>query len=70
METVTIELLNEKAYGLLKDLEDLHLIRLVENDHKSNASLSDRFEGKLSNEAADAMRKHVEQVRQEWDRGI
>ncbi|MFY8036181.1 MAG: hypothetical protein ACOVMQ_03380 [Cyclobacteriaceae bacterium] len=70
METVTIELLNEKAYGLLKDLEDLHLIRLVENDHKSNTSLSDQFEGKLSNEAADSMRKHVEQVRQEWDRGI
>jgi hypothetical protein len=70
METVTIELLNEKAYGLLKDLEDLHLIRMVDNENTSNASLSDRFEGKLSKEAADAMRKHVEQVRQEWDRGI
>ena len=70
METVTIELLNEKAYGLLKDLEDSHLIRMVDNENTSNASLSDRFEGKLSKEAADAMRKHVEQVRQEWDRGI
>jgi hypothetical protein len=70
METLTIQLLNHKAFKLLKELEELHLIKMLENKNSSNSKLSDRFEGKLSDEAADALRNHVKQVREEWDRNI
>lgn len=34
MQTILIELKNQKAYRLLKELEDLHLIRLVKTPSK------------------------------------
>lgn len=70
METVTIQLLNKRALKLLKELEELHLIKVTEVPKKQTQSLSDRFAGKLSNDAAKALHQHVKTLRDEWERDI
>lgn len=66
MQTVLIELTNEKAYRLLKDLEDLQLIRLV----KSQSKLSD-LRRRLKTPMAEAeIDKQLAELRSEWHRDI
>jgi Tfp pilus assembly PilM family ATPase len=67
METYTIELTNQKAYKLLKELEELHIIRVLKKNVKPEQKLSDRFEGKLSPEIAEDLQNYVTQSRNEWD---
>lgn len=69
MEVITVQLLNKKAMKLLKELEDLHLIKLGEiKGPSSDIKLSELFRGKLSDETAEALHKHVTQSRDEWER--
>lgn len=70
MQTVLIELLNEKALKLLKELEELRLIKVIANKRKSTQSLSDRFAGKLSDTAAESLHQHIKKSREEWERDI
>jgi len=67
MDTYTIELTNQNAYKLLKELEELHIIRVLKKTIKHEKKLSDRFEGKLSQEIGDELQKHVTKSREEWD---
>ena len=68
METVTVQLLNKQALKLLMQLQELNLIKVTENNGASTQKLSDQFRGKLSNEVAEALQKHVSESRNEWDR--
>ena len=66
MQTILIELKNQKACRLLKELEDLQLIRLV----KTSSKLSDlrkQVEIPMSETEID---KHVADLRNEWHRDI
>ncbi len=70
METVIVQLLNKKSLKLLKQLEELNLIKVMDSANTPIQKLSDRFAGKLSNEAAEALHNHVKQTREEWERDI
>jgi hypothetical protein len=70
METLVIQLTNQKAYKLLKELEELHLIRVIKKNILPDTKLSDRFAGKLPSDIADDLQKHVTQSRNEWDSNI
>ena len=70
METVTVLLLNKKALNLLKQLEELNLIKLLEENADPDQKLSDRFAGKLSDDTAEKLHKYVKQSREEWERDI
>lgn len=52
METVLIELTNQKAYKLLKDLEDLNIIKVLKQP-ASLSSLRGKIQTKMSNEDID-----------------
>ncbi len=65
METVLIQVTNSKAYKLLEDLEDLHLIKLLKSGNHSKQKLSEKYLGKLSSNVADQMQIHVKQSREE-----
>ncbi len=52
----------------MKQLEELHLIKVVENEVLSTQKLLDQFRGNLSNDTADAIKKDVSDSRKEWDR--
>jgi ribosomal protein L29 len=66
METVTIELTNEKAYKILKDLEELNIIKLVKKP-STLSSLRKKIQTKMSTEEID---KQLHNLRDEWQRPI
>lgn len=71
------EVLDEKAVPLLKDLENLNILRIrpsltPENDTilMHTPKLSEQFWGTLSPETVSTMHTHVETIRNEWERDI
>lgn len=66
MDTLTIELTDQRAYKLLKELEALHLIRVIRNPSKIS-SLRSQIKDRIDQETID--RKLVE-LRDEWQRDI
>ena len=71
METMTIQLTNQKAAGLLHELEELELIKIISNkQQEQQIPLSEKYRGIITSEQAADLHKHIEEMRNEWDRGI
>lgn len=72
MKTVTVELRNNNALRLLKDLELANIIRLLDDDiKKEKTKLSARLRGAISKERAKELNEKLNQMRDEWqDRSI
>ncbi|MGZ3757175.1 MAG: hypothetical protein ACXVAY_12735 [Mucilaginibacter sp.] len=66
METLLIELTNQKAYKLLKDLEDLDMIKVLKKP-SNLSSLRGKVQTKMSSEEID---KQLNILRNEWQRAI
>ncbi len=66
METVLVQINNNKAYKLLKDLEDLQIIKVLENKIQPPQKLSEKYAGKLPSELADEIQNYVTKSRNEW----
>ena len=47
METVLVQINNSKAYRLLEDLEDLHIIKVLKKSIQTPQKLSEKYAGKL-----------------------
>lgn len=62
-----MQITNSKAYKILEDLEDLHIIKLLKKDEKPKKKLSDKYAGKLQSDIADKLQNHVLQSRNEWE---
>ncbi|HRY33573.1 MAG TPA: hypothetical protein P5531_11445 [Bacteroidales bacterium] len=67
MDTLIIQLTNQKAYKLLKQLEDLHLIRVLKKNIQSTQKLSEKYAGKLPSDIADELQQYVAKSRDEWN---
>lgn len=67
MSPILIEPLSEQAYELLRQLEALHILRVV-SEPAPLTPPARQWAGSLSNVAADQLRTHTEQVRSEWER--
>ncbi len=66
METLIIELTNQKAYKLLKELEDLNIIKVLKKP-ANLSSLRNKIKTKMSNEDID---KQLQTLRNELQRAI
>ena len=66
MNTLTIELTNEKAYKILKELEELKLIKVLKNSVKISA-LRNQIKEPMSAGAIDVQ---LNDLRGEWQRDI
>ncbi|MEX0811452.1 MAG: hypothetical protein WD048_04485 [Chitinophagales bacterium] len=66
METVLLQINSIKAYKLLKNLEDLQLIKVLKKSNQSGKKLSDKYAGKLPSDIADELQNHVTKSREEW----
>ena len=66
METVLLQIKNNKAYKLLEDLEDLDIITVLEKNSKPGVKLSDKYAGKLPISIADELLDYVSKSRNEW----
>lgn len=65
MNTIKVDLLNNTALQLLRDLEALHIIRLHVPENKGKIRLSDKYRGVLSKEEGESLNEHVRQMRSE-----
>jgi hypothetical protein len=68
METVLVQINDNKAYRLLKDLEDLHIIKVLKKSTLPQQKLSEKYAGKLPSVIADELQDYVTQSRDEWNR--
>ncbi len=66
MAPILIEPLSEQAYELLRQLEALHILRVVPVA-EAPAPAKRKWAGSLSDAAASKLREHTEQARQEWE---
>ena len=70
MRTVTLDILKDEAFNLLKDLEALKIIR-IKKDTKSaiiaSSSLADKYSGVMSKQSKEEVDKQLNSLRNEWD---
>ena len=64
MVTISVQLKNDKAIKLLRELEELNLIKLL-NEKSSVKKV--KIVGKLSDRTVKALHKHVVTSREEWE---
>lgn len=68
MDTMLIQVTNQKAVGLLHELEELHLIKVLkENIAPVKTKLSDKYKGIISKEQGQSLNDHIKQMRSEWN---
>jgi len=68
MDTMLIQVTNQKAVGLLHELEELHLIKVLkENISTDKPNLSDKYKGILNKEQGESLNEHIKQMRNEWN---
>ncbi|MBB3842035.1 hypothetical protein FHS57_006064 [Runella defluvii] len=63
--TLLIEITNPKALGLLHELEELHLIKVLKNK-PTQPKLSDKYRGVFTKEDAQSFNDHTQVMRNEW----
>ncbi|HMI01416.1 MAG TPA: hypothetical protein VK541_02990 [Pedobacter sp.] len=70
MTTLTIDVLNDKALNLLKDLELLKIIR-VRKDKKvvnsSSENLITKYKGAMTTQPLREIDKQLDDLRKEWE---
>lgn len=68
MDTMLIQLTNQKAVGLLHKLEELHLIKVLkENISTAKPKFSDKYKGIITKEEGQKLNEHIQQMRSEWN---
>ncbi|NOU21667.1 MAG: hypothetical protein HOO93_07705 [Methyloglobulus sp.] len=67
METVLVQITNNKAYRLLEDLEDLQIIKVLKKSKQPVQKLSEKYAGKLPSEIADQLQNQLTLSRDEWN---
>ena len=70
MTTVTIDILNENAITLLRDLELLKLIRLRKEKEEPKASginLITKYKGAMSRQPISEIDQQLKDIRNEWE---
>jgi len=67
METVLVQINNSKAYRLLQDLEDLHILKVLKKSILPQQKLSEKYKGVFSKEDAKNFNEHTQTMRKEWD---
>jgi len=63
-----IELTDQKATGLIHELEGLRLIKILRgNVAPVKTKLSDKYKGIMTREQSQDLKRHINEMREEWD---
>ncbi|MCO6498197.1 MAG: hypothetical protein J5I50_11115 [Chitinophagaceae bacterium] len=66
--TMLIQVTNQKAVGLLHELQELNLIKVLkENFTPAKTKLSDKYKGIITKEQGQNLNEHIKQMRSEWN---
>ena len=71
MNTAVIEIKNDIAYSLLRDLERINVLRIIKRNTAvaiPKQKLSERFSGCLSQKRTEELQQEPVQMRNEWNR--
>ncbi|MEX0996563.1 MAG: hypothetical protein WDZ45_05915 [Flavobacteriaceae bacterium] len=68
MKTLHIEIKNAKAYKLLKNLEDLELIKVLKKKKATTDLLSVKYANSLPDSIIDDLHNQVAEARDSWER--
>ena len=66
METVTVQLKHAHVRKLLKELEDMDIIKIIEPSKNKETQRPSQVRGFLSKEQANALLSHIAKSRNEW----
>ncbi len=68
-DTMLIQLTNKKAARLLHDMQDLDLIKVLEENivTPSKEKLSNKYKGIFTKEEGQQLNEHLQQMRNEWN---
>jgi hypothetical protein len=69
-DTMLIQLTNKKAARLLHDMEDLELIKVLQENivmKETKGKLSEKYNNVFSKEEGENLKTHIQQMRQEWN---
>ncbi|HWZ02061.1 MAG TPA: hypothetical protein VNX40_00550 [Mucilaginibacter sp.] len=64
--TILIQLINPKAIGILRELEELQLIKILKEDVPPKSNLSDKYRGVFSKKDAQNFNEYTMKMRKEW----
>jgi hypothetical protein len=67
METLLVQIKNDKAYKLLEELEEMQIIKVLKKNILPKQKLSEKYAGKLPADIADELQNDVTQSRKEWN---
>lgn len=70
MKTITVDILQDEALNLLKDLEALKIIRIKDNNKTLKTAPSDlvaKYSGVMSKQSPEEIDKQLNDLRNEWD---
>ncbi len=73
MDTILLQITNQKAYKLIEDLEALNIVKVLKkNDTTAKNKLSQKFAGalNLTDKQYQDFQYHVKEIRNEWERDI
>ena len=64
-----IELTNQRAVGLLQELEELQIIKVLKANitKAKKQKLSDKYRGIMSVEKGQELQQHIQNMRSEWN---
>jgi len=68
METVIVQINDNKEYKLLENLEELHILKVIKKSKKQTLSLSEKYAGKLTSKTADELQDYVNESREQWNK--
>ena len=67
IQTVTIDIINEKAMKLLQDLEQLQLIRLRKEENKPLTQKNINYKGAMKKQNLEEVDDQLEKLRNGWE---
>jgi hypothetical protein len=70
MRTITLDILDDNALNLLKDLELLKVIRLRKDNQPESRSSEDlvkKYKGSMVSQSKEEIDKQLENLRNEWE---
>lgn len=66
--TMLIQVTNQKAVGLLRELQELNLIKVLkENLDPVKTKLSEKYKGIITKEQGRNLNEHIRKMRSEWN---
>ena len=67
MQTIQVEIKDQRAFQLLQTLEDLNILKIVKvGAVKEGTKLSEKYKGVFTDEDADSFDRHTQTSRDEW----